>query len=158
MRFKDRNPSPIGGLATLMRESYLKILRLGDAVDEKTKSLRLLSASLTGVARFTVQLIALKFGLGDAERLLLVAHLAPDIAEEVPTDQGSQGWEETVSASLSYLLKTSLGKQNDGSGRSNKEANAVMTSSSLDMPENIDRLRSYINLVVDKLSKGERLS
>ena len=48
---------------------------------------------------------ALKFGLSPDERSLLESHLCPNL-----TEGSEQGWEETVEASLTYLLKTSLAK------------------------------------------------
>lgn len=48
---------------------------------------------------------ALKYNLSAADRSLLHSYLCPDIQEGL-----EQGWEETVDASITYALKTSLSK------------------------------------------------
>ena len=58
------------------------------------------------------------------------------------------GWEETVDASLTYLLKTSLAK-------STKET--ITLPISLEPLQDIDMLKKKISLVVDRICKGIRL-
>ncbi|XP_063089959.1 protein PTHB1 isoform X12 [Cavia porcellus] len=60
-----------------------------------------------------------------------------------------QGWEETVDAAVSHLLKTCLSK-------SSKER-ALNLSSHLDMPKDTSRLKKHITLLCDRLAKGGRL-
>ncbi|KAJ7401329.1 hypothetical protein BTVI_97140 [Pitangus sulphuratus] len=62
----------------------------------------------------------------------------------------SQGWEETVDAAVSYLLRTCLSK-------SSKEQ-ALTLSSQLCMPKDTSRLKKNITLFCDRLAKGGRLS
>lgn len=61
-----------------------------------------------------------------------------------------QGWEETVDAAVSYLLRTCLSK-------SSKEQ-ALTLSSQLSMPKDTSRLKKNITLFCDRLAKGGRLS
>ena len=60
-----------------------------------------------------------------------------------------QGWEETVDAAVSYLLKTCLSK-------SSKEQ-ALSLSSQLTKPKDTGRLKKHITLLCDRLAKGGRL-
>jgi Bardet-Biedl syndrome 9 protein len=60
-----------------------------------------------------------------------------------------QGWEETMDASLTYLLKTSLAK--------NAKESATLPNSALDMPSEVDSLLKHIQMVLDRLAKGARL-
>uniref|UniRef100_A0A8C2UMS9 Bardet-Biedl syndrome 9 n=1 Tax=Chinchilla lanigera TaxID=34839 RepID=A0A8C2UMS9_CHILA len=60
-----------------------------------------------------------------------------------------QGWEETVDAAVSHLLKTCLSK-------SSKEQ-ALNLSSHLNMPKDTSRLKKHITLLCDRLAKGGRL-
>ncbi|KAF6085390.1 Bardet-Biedl syndrome 9 [Phyllostomus discolor] len=60
-----------------------------------------------------------------------------------------QGWEETVDAAVSYLLKTCLSK-------SSKEQ-ALNLSSQLTKPKDTGRLKKHITLLCDRLAKGGRL-
>ncbi|RLW11425.1 hypothetical protein DV515_00001768 [Chloebia gouldiae] len=61
-----------------------------------------------------------------------------------------EGWEETVDAAVSYLLRTCLSK-------SSKEQ-ALTLSSQLSMPKDTSRLKKNITLFCDRLAKGGRLS
>lgn len=60
-----------------------------------------------------------------------------------------QGWEETVDAAISHLLKTCLSK-------SSKEQ-ALNLSSQLSIPKDTSRLKKHITLLCDRLAKGGRL-
>lgn len=60
-----------------------------------------------------------------------------------------QGWEETVDAALSHLLKTCLSK-------SSKEQ-ALNLSSQLHLPKDTSRLKKHITLLCERLAKGGRL-
>nr|KAF6337809.1 Bardet-Biedl syndrome 9 [Pipistrellus kuhlii] len=60
-----------------------------------------------------------------------------------------QGWEETVDAAVSHLLKTCLSK-------SSKEQ-ALSLGSQLSKPRDTSRLKKHITLLCDRLAKGGRL-
>ena len=147
VRYKDRNPSALGGLGTLLHESYERIIEMGDRIETKRIALRHRSIRLEGAALLLTQLISLKYSLSPNERSLLEAALAPELRDG--SDIG-QGWEETVLACSTYLLKTSL-------SRGGKES-SVLLNIALDMPEDIERLKANIMLIVDKLDRGERMS
>jgi Bardet-Biedl syndrome 9 protein len=105
VRFKDRNPAALGGLDILLRETYKSIMMTSDTVEELKELIHRKTDSFDVLGRGLAFLCTLKFGLSPQERLLLESHLCPNLCEA--TDQG---WEETVEASMTYLLKTSLAK------------------------------------------------
>jgi Bardet-Biedl syndrome 9 protein len=105
VRFKDRNPAPLGGLDILLKETYSSIVALSDSVEETKQLVYRKGLLLESLCRGIAMLSALKFGLSSEERSMLESHLCPNISEGT-----EQGWEETVEASLTYLLKTCLAK------------------------------------------------
>lgn len=63
----------------------------------------------------------------------------------------SQGWEESVDAAVSHLLKTCL-------SRSPKDQAISLSSGPLSIPKDTSRLKKHITLLCDRLGKGGRLS
>ncbi|XP_067147371.1 protein PTHB1 isoform X3 [Apteryx mantelli] len=61
-----------------------------------------------------------------------------------------EGWEETVDAAISYLLRTCLSK--------NSKEQALTLTSELCIPKDTSRLKKHITLLCDRLAKGGRLS
>ena len=142
-RFKDKNPSPLGGLELLARETYEKILILSDSVEDTQSSLLKSSILLQSSARLTALLVSLKCELDPDERSMLESHLCPNLVEG-----NEHGWEETVDASMTYLLKTSLATD----GRE-----TVALSATLDTQVDLEGLKRRIQMVVDRLGKGARI-
>uniref|UniRef100_A0A674DQG3 Bardet-Biedl syndrome 9 n=1 Tax=Salmo trutta TaxID=8032 RepID=A0A674DQG3_SALTR len=62
-----------------------------------------------------------------------------------------QGWEESVDAAVSHLLRTCL-------SRSPKDQALSLSTSQLSMPKDTVRLKKHITLLCDRLGKGGRLS
>lgn len=145
VRYKDRNPTPLAGLDLLMNESYKKILSLSDTIEVNQNLLRRMMVELEGFSRVLALMTALKYGLTYAERDLLGSYLCPQI-----TEGSDQGWEETVNAAVTYLLKTSLAR--------NVKESASLSGTSLEMPSSIEPLKKHLLLLFDRLDKGGRLT
>jgi len=143
VRFKDRNPTPLAGLDTLMRESYNTLVALGDQVQEQQKQLRMQSVSLECLCRLLALLTAAHFDMDGTEEKLLESYLCPEFR-----DGAEQGWEETVDASLTYLLKTSMAKN---------AKDTASLSTSIEMPDDTEKVKKHLNMVLDRISKGARL-
>ncbi len=62
-----------------------------------------------------------------------------------------QGWEESVDAAVSHLLKTCL-------SRSPKDQAISLSTGPLTIPKDTSRLKKHITLLCDRLGKGGRLS
>lgn len=63
----------------------------------------------------------------------------------------SQGWEESVDAAVSHLLRTCL-------SRSPKDQAISLSTTQLSMPKDTTRLKKHITLLCDRIGKGGRLS
>jgi Bardet-Biedl syndrome 9 protein len=81
VRFKDRNPTPLGGLDILMKETYKKLLFLGDSVQTLQNRLITAANDLSCLSRLVVSLISLKFGFSPAETKLLENHFCVDFID-----------------------------------------------------------------------------
>lgn len=64
-----------------------------------------------------------------------------------------QGWEESVDAAMTHLLRTSLAKVAKESAPSSGGQ-----TPQLSMPPNTEKLKKHISIVCDRLNKGARLT
>lgn len=115
------------------------------------RAIATLRREIEAFAKLLVTLIAMKCRLSVPDRLALHAHLCPDIR-----DGSDQGWEETVTASLAHLLKTSLSRSGHKESTSSSSS-AQMSATTLEMPKTIDSLRKNLLLVIDRLERGGRI-
>eukprot|EP01032_Pedospumella_encystans_P011289 gene11289-13134_t len=145
VRYKDRNPTPLGGLDALMKETYDRLIAISDSVQEQQNLLRKCYTELEGFSKFLTAMAALKYGMTYGDRALLKSYLCPDLKEG-----SEQGWEETVNASITYLLKTSLAK--------NTKESASLSGTTLELPSSIETLKKHILLLFDRLEKGGKLT
>lgn len=145
VRFKDRNPTPLGGLDTLMKETYKKILILGDSVQDNQYRLLAVSNDLHCLSKLIVQIVGLKFGMSFADRKILENCFCIGFIDSL-----DQGWEETVDLSLTFLLKTSLAKT--------AKESTTLTTSAIEMPSDIEALKKHISMVLDRISKGGKVN
>lgn len=142
-RFKDRTPSPLAGLDTLMRETYQSIMFLSSQVESHQRRRSALGYELTSASKLMALLSYLKFGMNPMEFELLESYLCPELSEGV-----EQGWEEIVDASLTYLLRTSLAKN---------VKDSVLISHQLEPLDDVEKLTKHIGMVFDRLGKGGKL-
>ncbi|XP_038065523.1 protein PTHB1-like isoform X1 [Patiria miniata] len=142
-RFKDKTPSPLANLDTLLDGTYRQILKLADGVEENHKALVRCSLGLSCATHMIVTIIKLANNMTDKESEILHSSLMP----HVPCD-GEQGWEEAVDASISNLLRTCLAK---------KALDQAVNPTPLIMPSDSTRLKKHISQLCERLSKGARL-
>ncbi|XP_036897057.1 protein PTHB1 isoform X1 [Sturnira hondurensis] len=143
-RFKDKTPAPLQHLDTLLDGTYKQIIALADAIEENQDSLFQSLTRLKSATHLMILLIGLWQKLSaDQVAILEAAFLPPQ------QDTQELGWEETVDAAISYLLKTCLSK-------SSKEQ-ALNLGSQLTKPKDTGRLKKHITLLCDRLAKGGRL-
>ncbi|XP_069777139.1 protein PTHB1 isoform X4 [Narcine bancroftii] len=143
--FKDKTPSPLRNLDTLLDGTYRQIIALANAAEENQAKLYQTFIRLKSATQLMVLLIGLWQKLnGDQVTILEAAFL--------PLTQDSQelGWEECVDAAVVHLLRTCL-------SRSSKDQ-ALNPTNQLSMPKDTCRLKKHITLLCDRLSKGGRLS
>eukprot|EP00439_Symbiodinium_sp_Y106_P064187 s2827_g10.t1 len=113
VRFKDRNPSPLNHLDTLLNLTFEQTLLLTDAIDDVEQALRTVSCHLSAATELVLLLIKFRFGMDEENFIALRRHLTPEVC-----DTTEQGWEEKVDTSLLHLLRTAL-------ARSVKEGNSL---------------------------------
>jgi Bardet-Biedl syndrome 9 protein len=105
VRFKDKNPTPLGQLDVLLTDSYNQILTLVEAMDEASRGLFFAANHLTCGTGLMLQLIRFKYQLDSENFENFRNYLPPAVSDSI-----EQGWEETTNASLTHLLWTSLAK------------------------------------------------
>ncbi|XP_066916421.1 protein PTHB1-like [Clytia hemisphaerica] len=143
-RFKDKTPSPLQHLDTILEGTYKQILAIGEENENCQLSLVHAGSALSSGTNLLNNLIKLNTGMGDEDFKVLEASLSP-----VVTDGLEQGWEETVNSNISYLLRTCLAK-------STKEQNNVLPT--LTMGTDTMKLKKNIGAMVERLNKGAKLT
>uniref|UniRef100_A0A2K5QRJ4 Bardet-Biedl syndrome 9 n=1 Tax=Cebus imitator TaxID=2715852 RepID=A0A2K5QRJ4_CEBIM len=143
-RFKDKTPAPLQHLDTLLDGTYKQVIALADAVEENQGSLFQSFTRLKSATHLVILLIGLWQKLSADQIAILEAAFLP-----LQEDTQELGWEETVDAAISHLLKTCLSK-------SSKEQ-ALNLNSQLNIPKDTSQLKKHITLLCDRLAKGGRL-
>ncbi|XP_044776104.1 protein PTHB1 isoform X5 [Neomonachus schauinslandi] len=143
-RFKDKTPAPLQHLDILLDGTYKQVIALADAVEENQDNLFQSFTKLRSATQLVILLIGLWQKLSPDQVAILEAAFLP-----LQQDTQELGWEETVDAAISHLLKTCLSK-------SSKEQ-ALNLSSQLNIPKDTSRLKKHITLLCDRLAKGGRL-
>ncbi|NXY41179.1 PTHB1 protein, partial [Ceuthmochares aereus] len=144
-RFKDKTPAPLQHLDTLLEGTFREVIALADAAEENQANVFQAFTKLRSATHLVIMLISLWQKLSTDQIAILEATFLP-LAE----DTQELGWEETVDAAISYLLRTCLSK-------SSKEQ-ALTLSTELSMPKDTSRLKKNITVFCDRLAKGGRLS
>ncbi|XP_074055027.1 protein PTHB1 isoform X2 [Macrotis lagotis] len=143
-RFKDKTPAPLQHLDTLLDGTFKQVIALADAAEENHNNLQRSFTRLKSATHLVIMLIGLWQQLSADQIAILEAAFLP-----LQQDSQELGWEETVDAAVSHLLKTCLSK-------SSKEQ-ALNLTSQLNIPKDTSRLKKHITLLCDRLAKGGRL-
>ncbi|XP_025956556.2 protein PTHB1 isoform X2 [Dromaius novaehollandiae] len=144
-RFKDKTPAPLQHLDTLLEGTFREVIALADGAEENQANVFQAFTKLKSATHLVVMLISLWQKLSTDQVAILEATFLP-----LAQDTQELGWEETVDAAISYLLRTCLSK-------SSKEQALTLTSE-LSIPKDTSRLKKHITLLCDRLAKGGRLS
>merc|ERR1711920_756502 len=144
VRFKDRNPSPLNHLDSLLTHTFDNMVQLTEAIDDVERALRTVSCHLSSSTELVLLLIRFRFELDDENFRVLRLHLSPEMCDSV-----EQGWEEQVDASLIHLLRTSL-------ARNAKDRSALPPP--MKVPADTLKLKKRITNVVDRLANGGRIT
>ncbi|XP_043920957.1 protein PTHB1 isoform X2 [Protopterus annectens] len=143
-RFKDKTPASLQNLDVLLDGTYRQIISLADAVEENQRSLSKAFTRLKSATHLVITLIGLWQNLNKEQVAILESAFLP-----ILQDMQELGWEESVDAAVSHLLRTCLSK-------SPKEQ-ALNLTSHLSMPKDNSRMKKHITLLCDRLGKGGRL-
>lgn len=145
-RFKDKTPGPLQNLDTLMEGTYRQVIALADAAEDTRERLIQAFVRLQSATHLLILLLSLWQGLNSEQTGILEATLLP-LLHDTP----QLGWEESVDAAVSHLLKTCL-------SRSPKDQAISLSTGLLTIPKDTSRLKKHITLLCDRLGKGGRLS
>uniref|UniRef100_A0AAR2KAI4 Bardet-Biedl syndrome 9 n=1 Tax=Pygocentrus nattereri TaxID=42514 RepID=A0AAR2KAI4_PYGNA len=145
-RFKDKTPAPLQNLDTLMEGTYRQVIALADAAEENRACLVQAFSRLRSATHLLILLVSLWQGLSAEQTAILEATLLP-LLQDTP----QLGWEESVDAAVSHLLRTCL-------SRSPKDQAISLSTMQLSMPKDTSRLKKHITLLCDRIGKGGRLS
>nr|XP_023963582.2 protein PTHB1 [Chrysemys picta bellii] len=143
-RFKDKTPAPLQHLDTLLEGTYRQIIALADAAEENQANMFQAFTKLKSATQLVIMLISLWQKLSTDQVAILEATFLP-----LMQDTQELGWEESVDAAISHLLRTCLSK-------SSKEQALTLTNQ-LSIPKDTSRLKKHITLLCDRLAKGGRL-
>ncbi|XP_067837947.1 protein PTHB1 isoform X2 [Heptranchias perlo] len=143
--FKDKTPTPLRNLDTLLDGTYRQLTALADAAEDNQANLYEAFTRLKSGTLLMVQLIGLWQDLSKDQMAILEATFLP-----LMQDTQELGWEECVDAAVAHLLRTCLSKSS--------RDQALSSTSQLSMPKDTCRLKKHITLLCDRLSKGGRLS
>nr|XP_032806924.1 protein PTHB1 isoform X1 [Petromyzon marinus]XP_032806925.1 protein PTHB1 isoform X1 [Petromyzon marinus] len=144
-RFKDKTPSPLQNLDSILEGTYQQIMELADMAQDTEARLTVAASRLRAATRLLVLLLSLWQSLSPAEVALLHTALLPELQ-----DNQQLGWEESVDTALSYLLRTCLAK-------SGKDQALTPGGGTLVAPRDTARLKKHLALLCERLGKGGRL-
>ena len=105
VRYKERNPAPVGHLDLLLQGTYDELLDLGTAYEEQQAMLKRVSGELSCATRLVLRLMAYKFQLDEENVKVLTSHWTADVDDNL-----EQGWEERVNSALLHLLRSTMAK------------------------------------------------
>ncbi|XP_045624532.1 protein PTHB1 isoform X3 [Procambarus clarkii] len=138
-KFKDKTPTPLTNLDNLLEGTYKQILQITDAINENIMGLEEDGCRLSCVVRLVLELVRLQTAMPDHQYSLLSAALSPIVYLSM-----DQGWEEITDASVTFLLRTIL-------GRGPRDATSTPE---LTVPADTTKLKKHLALLLDKVTKG----
>ena len=147
---QDKNPSPLNNLDFLLNHTYMQIIDAGTQTETFKVNLRESSLKLSCALELILSMLKIRFKVSEEEYELLRSHFTPDAATILDLDAAENSWEDVTNASLSYLLKNSLGKSKQGS-------TSVTTTSQIKPCTDIEKLKQNIANVCEKISKGSHI-
>jgi len=143
-RFKDKTPTPLQKLDTLLSQTYDDVLFLADRLKEANHVLVILESRVAAGSQALLLLMRLKFHLGPDDLEVLQNVFNPRNSRNF-----EQGWEEALDNALLYLLKTTLTKD--------PKDMQVSAMTKLTLPADTSKLKKHITQVCEKIHKGFRL-
>ncbi|XP_042217578.1 protein PTHB1-like isoform X2 [Homarus americanus] len=138
-KFKDKTPTPLTNLDNLLEGTYKQILQITDAINDNIRGLEKDGCQLSCVVRLVLELVRLQTNMPDHQYALLSSALSPIVHLSM-----DQGWEEITDVSVTFLLRTVL-------GRGSRDA---PSTPELTMPSDTTKLKKHLGLLLDKVTKG----
>ncbi|ESO84549.1 hypothetical protein LOTGIDRAFT_222053 [Lottia gigantea] len=142
-KFKDKTPSPLQNLDTLLEGTYRQLLALAEAIEDNDHAQNVTSNNLSSGTYLLNYLIKLWLDLSEEEFNILTAAITPRV-----NDNDQHGWEEMVDAAVTHLLRTVLAKT---------AKDTAINPSPLTIPNDTSKVKKHLALFCDRLGKGARL-
>ena len=125
--------------------TYRQVQQNIEAVEQAELEVRRSSNNLSCITSLLNCLVQLSTGMTPEEISMVKAALTPNVH-----DGQDQGWQESTDAALTFLLRTSLAK----AGKENQGATPI----TLDLAKDTNRIKKHISSVIDRVTKGSRIS
>ncbi|XP_063611687.1 protein PTHB1-like [Penaeus indicus] len=138
-KFKDKTPTPLTNLDNLLEGTYKQILQITDVINDNIRGLEEDGCQLSCAVRLILELVRLSVGMSDQHFALLSAAISPIVHTSM-----DQGWEEATDASVTFLLRTVLGKG----------SRDAAVAPELTMPSDTSKLKKHLDLLLNKIMKG----
>ena len=149
--FKDKAPTSLKCFDTLLEGTHTQIMALADAHKENDAMLLEVSCELSSATLLIILLLKIWKGLSDEEEAILTAAFAVRRSYSIAS---VPGWQEIVDVAIFSILKTYLSLNNRDSSMSStmQQYTAV-----IDIPEDTNKLKKHISILVDRIAKGGRI-
>ena len=144
VRYRDKNPSPLGSLDALLEDTLARLMSTGESIEVAQCDTVAAGRRLAAGTRLLLLLLRLRFRLSDEETAALACYLTAEVDDSL-----EQGWEETTDAALVHLLRTALAK-------GAREAGAGVAPLG-GLPQDTTRLKKHVAVLCERLSKGGSL-
>ncbi|XP_071103490.1 protein PTHB1-like [Haliotis cracherodii] len=142
-KFKDKTPSALQNMDTLLEGTFRQIIALADGVEENRRAQEVAATNLSSATHLLNFLIKIWTDMTDDEFQVLESAVSP-----IVNDSEQQGWQEMVDAAVTHLLRTTLAKS---------AKDQTVNPSPLTVPQDTTKVKKHIALLCDRLGKGVRL-
>ena len=143
-KLKDKSPSSMDSMEALLDATYRRILSISESYMNTQKELSIASHSLNNMSNLYVLLLSLAFKLNKEDREILeniMSFKLPDTAD--------LGWEETITAAITNLIRGGLSKGKDSQSQPQIQ---------LKLPEDSNKLEKQMKSLVSKFESGATIS
>ena len=163
VRYKDKNPTPLGGLDILMNETADAIQTMTDELQREREALSTVAMELASASGQLVGLMVWKYQLDrkNGDMLRQVFQLGGGEERvgsggvELDTSSGS-GWIERLDASLIYALKHVLTKSK-AADESTTTAPPPPPTLHTEAMKDISRVKKHLIMLSERMAKGMRM-
>ncbi|CUI14745.1 Hypothetical protein, putative [Bodo saltans] len=150
VRYRDRNhPTPLASLEHLFQDTYRRLHVSSDEVEQATSRLRQACAMLSSSTHLLLLMLHIRCQdtLSKTDLEILRHYITPIVPFN--PSSGSLGWEETVDANLTHLLRTALSRNTKESSTSPQPLVASADGT---------KVKKHLTIVLDRICKGATLA
>lgn len=142
-KMKDKTPTPLNNLDSLLEATHRQIITLTESIEEFTQELESCCCDLNSATLLITLLLKISANMTDDEYSVLQSVLS-----SYSDVDSHKEWEETVNAAVTHMLATYL-------IQSGKEPSTI-SAEKLEMIKDINKLKKHITIIVDRILKGAK--